>query len=154
MKSGSAPVGCSSARNQSACTVIIPTSPAPRTSVVEPVADEHRVVGLDAELLERPLEDRRVRLPLADLDEKTRVDALGDPELLEHRAAASQAGLGRVRDDAELEPAPAQRLEQRVRRRAERRRRPHAVVLGLEEPSSSSATLDAEVAEQRRSIAG
>src|SRR5205085_5503246 len=31
-KSGSPPSGCSSARNQSACTVVIPSSPAPRTS--------------------------------------------------------------------------------------------------------------------------
>ena len=118
-KSGSPPRGCSSARNQTACTVVMPSSRGAAHVLVEPVADEHRLLGLDAELLERAPEDGRMRLADADLGrEHEGVQALGEPHAL-HVAVEQPARVERVGDEAELEPARAERVEQRVRLRAD-----------------------------------
>src|SRR5215211_8601964 len=79
--------------------------------VVEAVADEERARRLDVELLERPLEDQRMGLPLADLGGEQRdVEPLGDAHPLEVPPEQS-AGVEGVRDEAELEPASPERLE-------------------------------------------
>src|ERR671925_2033653 len=105
----------------------------PADVFVQAITDEERLVRVHAERLERALEDRGMRLALAELGrEDGEVDALGDPELLEI-AVQQPAGVERVRDDAESQPPPAQRLEQRVCRRAEYARGRPRRVLGVEE---------------------
>ena len=106
--------------------------------------------GLDAERLEGALEDRRVRLPPADLGGEDRdVEALRDTQLLEI-AMEQVRRVERVGDEAELEVAIAERLEQRVRRRGEHARLPPRGVLRLEEPVELVVVhLDALLAEER-----
>src|SRR5687768_14488603 len=82
--------------------------------VVEAVADVQGLARRDAELVERALEDRRVRLALPHLArEDDRVDALG--EALRGEELADEAtGRSDVGDDPELQLPLPQRLEQSV----------------------------------------
>ena len=134
-KSGSTAAGVSSARNHSACTVVIPTAAAPCDVVDEPVADEERLERVDAEAVERVLEDRRVGLARADLArEDDRVDALRDAELLERRGGRSRGGSGHVfATTASRRPRARSASSSACARAEQRARRPPRRVLGVEE---------------------
>ena len=122
----------------------------------EPVADEERVLRLDLERLERALEDRRVRLAHPDLrGEDAEVEPLREAHLLEV-VMQERARVERVRDEPELEPHPAQRLQQRVGVRAEHARRVPRAVLGLEEArrAAASSTSSSKSRSRRRTSCG
>ena len=115
-KSGSTPSGCSSARNQSAWTVVIPSSAGAEDVRVEPVADENRLVRRSTpSLVERPLEDRRVRLALADLRrEHHGVEPLGEALPLEVGLQEPVRASTAFDTSPSLKTAGSQRVEQRV----------------------------------------
>src|SRR5262249_51958751 len=117
--------------------------------LIEPITDEDRVAGVDIECVERPLEDCRVRLSLSELGREDReIEALGEPHLLEV-AVEKPAGIERVRDEPELEPALPQRLEQCRRVGCELPCRIPSRVLGLEELCQLLVfDLDPEISEQ------
>ena len=102
--------------------------------VMEAVADEERRFGVDAELVEGRLEDRRIGLPGAHLaGQDDRVDTRGDSELVELAANEPRGLRPRVRNDRKPQAAPAQRVEQSMCAVDERARRTPRGVLGVEE---------------------
>src|SRR5581483_7672561 len=116
--------------------------------LVEPVADEDGVARLDAEHLERALEDRRVRLPHADLRrEDGAVEAIADA----HAVAVAVQEPGRVesvRDEPELQAGPPERVQGRMGRGSEPPGRLPGRVLRLEEAVEVALRdVDPEVAE-------
>src|SRR2546430_421868 len=120
------------------------------TNVLEQaVAHEDGVGSRDPERLQRALEDRRMRLALADLGrEDGEVQPLNPSPQLEV-AGQEPAGVERIGDEPELEPALAQRLEQRRTVLSELPRRVPGHMLGLEEAVQLLVRdLDAEIAEE------
>ena len=88
----------------------------PGAAPVKVVADEHGVDRVDTELGKRAQEDRRVGLAEADLvGEDDDVEPLGETELAQLLAEEAPRLGPRVRDQAGLQSALAQRVEQRVR---------------------------------------
>src|SRR4029079_11192173 len=162
--SGSAPSGCSAARNQSACTVVIPSSAAPRMSSKSRSPTKSacsgstssasnarsKIAGCGACRARHPaLEDRGVGFaPPAPGGEDVEVEPVGETHLLEVMVQ-QPARIERVRDEPQLEPKLAQRLQQRVRVGSEHARRIPGAVLGLEEaPELRVVHLDLEVAQK------
>ncbi len=154
-KSGSGAPAASSAANHSACTVDIPSARRSGDVLAELVADEERLLGRDAELRQRTLEDRRLGLAGAGLvREDRRVDPLRDAQPLELGAQqARRLGPG-VRHHGELQAPAPQRLEQRMGRRGELPRRLPDGELRIDEAVELVVGRTAEQAAQRRPVVG
>jgi hypothetical protein len=116
---------------------------------VAAVPHEDRLRRVDAQPLERGLENERVRLSLPDLRrEDGDVEALREAHPREV-VVQEPAGVLRVRDEAELQAAVAERVEECVAGRPVLERRfPRGVLGGEEAIDLRVSQLDAELAEE------